>query len=97
MPDYVTVNVYISNVEGRVQAEGEYALFEINGANGTVLCWNITNTELVNGWNELTLNVSDALRNTITDISTISSVRYFQYTYSDTTISVGEIELGYNA
>ncbi len=98
IPDYVKVDLYVSDADARLTGIGELALFELNNADyNRTICWNLSNYDLVDGWNELTLDVDNAIRKTLIDISELTSIRYFQYTTQPgVVISVGSIEFGYH-
>ncbi len=102
LPDYVKVDLYISDASARNTSGFKMCCFELNNADiSKTLIWDLTYVELVDGWNELILKVEDAFysqryQTPITDISEVCSIRYFQYTTDIAVISVGKVEFGYS-
>lgn len=45
--------------------------------------WNVSNLNLVNGWNELNLKISDASKNGNPDLSAINFFRFYQFVSAD--------------
>ncbi len=97
MPDYVKVKLYVSD-PALLKTDANHVMFEINNADSSkTLAWDLSTYEFVAGWNELTLNVADAVTTTLDNIAELGSTRFFAYVTESATISVDAIQLGYIA
>lgn len=74
----VRLKVYVDNAANLVTGTNQGAV-ELNDNASGIIAWNNISTQLVTGWNQLTLKLSQATTNTA-NLANITSFRFFQHT-----------------
>ncbi|HEY0826589.1 MAG TPA: hypothetical protein VGE40_00690, partial [Bacilli bacterium] len=74
----VKIKVYVDNAANLLTGANQGVLELKDNASGMIV-WNNLSTQLVTGWNQLTLKISQAASNNA-NLASIASFRFFQYT-----------------